>query len=292
MKEFEKKKKYTLNYSKTELEYSKELLKSLISNDDIGSHLKELLNKNEDKEEVKTKNQVVDNKSDLLISLSCNHEVSKDKMIKYVLELFINCKAYEYSCLCEACKKIVKLKYIPLYCDCTWTKFGEKIKFNNDLSKADYGKCSKGHPFTSIDLGLVNDFVSFNFTSLMVSDYPKENKELVNSFNNTIKRKKTEDIAWILKYTKAVTKLNLSYNNIGYEGGKVIGEALRINTTLTKLNLHYNEIGDKGGKVIGEALRINKTLTKLNLSSNNIEYKFRKIIGGIRKKYKHIKIIW
>ena len=62
-------------------------------------------------------------------------------------------KFYEYGYLCEICKRVVKLKCIPLYCVCMWAKFGEKIKLDNDLTKADCGKCSKGHPLTSIDSG-------------------------------------------------------------------------------------------------------------------------------------------
>jgi len=266
MKKFEREKKYTLNYSNTELEHSKELVKFFIYNDDS---LDELLNKN----------KVVDSMSDLLISLSCNHEVSKDKVVKYVLNLFIREKAYKYSSLCEVCKKVVKLKYISLYCGCKWTKFGEKIKFDSDLTKAGYGKCGKGHFLTSIDLGLLNDFISFKFTSLMISDYPKEKEGLANSFTNVIRRQKIEDIAWILRYTKAVTKLDLSYNNIGHEGAKVIDEPLRTNTTLTKLNLSRNEIGYEGAKVIDEVLRTNTTLTKLDLSWNKIGYEGAKVIG-------------
>jgi len=59
MKEFEKKTKYTLNYSKTELEHNKKLL---IYIDDVDNSLSKLLNKKKDKvehiEEVKAKNEV------------------------------------------------------------------------------------------------------------------------------------------------------------------------------------------------------------------------------------------
>jgi len=216
MKKFEKEKKCILNYSNTELEHSKELLKLLKFDDDLDSYLNELLSKNKYKEEIKGESKVVDNSSDLLISLSCNHEISKNRLINYALNLFLYDKTYEYSYLCEVCKKVVELKYIPLYCGCKWTMFGEEIKFSNDLTKADYGKCSKGHPLTSIDLGLLNDFIS---------DCPKEEKELVNSFNWIIKKERMEDIAWILRYTKAVTKLNLSGNEIGDKDTKVVKEA-------------------------------------------------------------------
>jgi len=273
MKKFEKEKKHTLNYSSTELEHIKKLLKLFISNDDS---LGELLNKIKDMEE----NGVVNSMSDLLKSSSCNHEVSRDKVIKYVLKLFMYGESYKYSCLCEVCKKVVNLEYIPLYCGCKWTMLGQKVKFNSDLTKGDYGKCSKGHPLSSIDLGLLNDFISFKLTSLMISDYLKEEEELVNLFSNLIKRQEIEDIAWILRYTKTVTKLNLYGNNIGDEGAKAIGEALRTNTTLKQLNLSGNKIGYECAKVIGEVLKTNTTLTELNLSWNEIGDEGAKVIGG------------
>ena len=49
----------------------------------------------------------------------------------------------------------------------------------------------------------------------------------------------------------------MNYNNIGDEGGKAIGEALKVNTSLTKISLRGNKIGDEGAKAIGEALKVN-----------------------------------
>ena len=43
-------------------------------------------------------------------------------------------------------------------------------------------------------------------------------------------------------------------NNIGDEGGKAIGEALKVNTSLTKIYLDSNNIGAEGGKAIGEGI--------------------------------------
>ena len=54
-----------------------------------------------------------------------------------------------------------------------------------------------------------------------------------------------------------LTKINLQGNNIGSEGGKAIGEALKVNTSLTEIDLGSNNIGDEGGKAIGEALKVN-----------------------------------
>ena len=54
-------------------------------------------------------------------------------------------------------------------------------------------------------------------------------------------------------------------NNIGDEGAKAIGEALKVDTSLTSMYLLHNNIGDEGGKAIGEALKVNTSLTKINL---------------------------
>ena len=91
----------------------------------------------------------------------------------------------------------------------------------------------------------------------------------------------------------------MSFNDIGDEGSKAVGEALKTNTTLTNLeyvsgaavspsrgscrrtrgdgdgltltsipsgrtrSLSWNEIGDEGGKAVAEALKTNTTLTNL-----------------------------
>ena len=57
MKKFEREKKYTLNYPKTELEHNKKLLKLLTDNDDVGNSLNEL---SSNKKDVKYKNEIKD----------------------------------------------------------------------------------------------------------------------------------------------------------------------------------------------------------------------------------------
>ena len=57
----------------------------------------------------------------------------------------------------------------------------------------------------------------------------------------------------------------MNNNKIGDEGGKAIGEALKVNTSLTKIELYNNNIGDEGAKAIGEALKVNTSLTEIDL---------------------------
>ena len=44
----------------------------------------------------------------------------------------------------------------------------------------------------------------------------------------------------------SLTYIGLNGNNIGAEGGKAIGEALKVNTSLTEILLQRNNIGDEG----------------------------------------------
>ena len=67
-----------------------------------------------------------------------------------------------------------------------------------------------------------------------------------------------------------LTKINLHWNNIGVEGAKAIGEALKVNTSLTEISLYENNIGDEGGKANGEALKVNTSLTFISLDYTKI----------------------
>ena len=81
-----------------------------------------------------------------------------------------------------------------------------------------------------------------------------------------------------------LTDIDLSYNNIGDEGGKAIGEALKVNISLTRINLRYNEIGDEGGKAFGEVLKANTSLTEgIFLGGNKIGDEGTKAIGEALK---------
>jgi len=219
-----------------------------------------------------------------MVELICGHGVDKDDLTYHALKLFVGDDSssaeqpYNYSYWCKTCEDYKKLRGLPLSCKCTWTRFGEKIRYNGDLTKASYGSCDNGHPLTPIDLGLVNDFISIYFTSLMISDYPKEKKELVDSFNKVVKTESIEDIAWILIHTKAITKLNLERRGIKIEGVKVISEALEVNTTLQILNLSYNKIGCEGAEEIVNILKTNISLKELDIGYNNIGTEGAKII--------------
>ena len=58
-----------------------------------------------------------------------------------------------------------------------------------------------------------------------------------------------------------LTKINLRGNEIGGEGGKAIGEALKVNTSLTEIDLSWNEIGDEGKQLLKNAWLQNRENT-------------------------------
>ena len=67
----------------------------------------------------------------------------------------------------------------------------------------------------------------------------------------------------------SITRLDLSYNNIGDEGARTLADTLLKNTSLTSLDLRYNKIGDIGAKAFADALLKNTSLTSLYLGGNN-----------------------
>ena len=316
MRKFERRKKNKIKYSQTEIEHDERIMSLYMLNNklnNISNNKKKKIEweemKEEDKvvevENVKEKHKIdqqvkskEENKTKIekkriiekedeeegkMVELNFGHRLNKDYLIDYALKLFIKKQFYKYCYLYETRKEVERLKSFPLSCGCIWTMFGKKIEYDNDLTKNSYGVCNKGHPLTSIDLGIINDFISFKFTSLMISDYPKRKKELVNSFSELLKKENIEDIAWVLKYTKAVTVLCLRREYIGDKGVKIISEALKVNKTLTYLNIDDNDIGGEGVKSISEALKLNKTLKYLHIINNDIGIRGAKIISELLK---------
>jgi Ran GTPase-activating protein (RanGAP) involved in mRNA processing and transport len=316
MKKFEQENNIKIKYAETEVINNKKLMDKLMINEsDLSSkvvHNEDIIKK--EKEvfiEPKYKkcscyDKVVYEKA----ILDCGHCVCKNCLIQSVLRSFLKEKPYEYSCSNH------KLQYLILDCGCIWTKFGERIGSKANINN--YGECNKQHKLNSIDCCLINDFISFPFVYLMIFDYLTELKEQIYNTNEAIWQSDIKNIECMLKSTKAITCLDLSYkglseekvksilnqlkinntltrlylneNKIGIEGGKTIGEALKVNTTLTTLNLCNSNIGVEGGKAISEGLKVNTTLTILNLNNNNIGVEGRKMVDEIEKKRGNLEI--
>ena len=65
------------------------------------------------------------------------------------------------------------------------------------------------------------------------------------------------ELAGALPSFVALESLDLSYNNIGVEGGKALAAYVAVSGSLTSLNLRNNELGDEGWCAIFDALRDN-----------------------------------
>ncbi|CAF1012290.1 unnamed protein product, partial [Didymodactylos carnosus] len=102
-----------------------------------------------------------------------------------------------------------------------------------------------------------------------------------NLQNVRLSETEKEMVATILSHSR--TTLNISYNAISSEGGKAIGEALKVNRTLTKLDIEGNQISSEGGKVIAKGLKVNRILTTLYVADNQISSENGKVIAEASK---------
>ena len=67
-------------------------------------------------------------------------------------------------------------------------------------------------------------------------------------------------------------------------GAIAISEALQVNAAVTNLNLGLNDIGPEGGKVIGQAIVVNTAVRILELQGNMLDaatkYKLCKVAAA------------
>jgi hypothetical protein len=90
----------------------------------------------------------------------------------------------------------------------------------------------------------------------------------------------------VLKFKENIIELNLSNNDIGYEGCYCLGKLLRINKNLSVLILSFCKIDNIGLKILLKGLKHNDeyekyNLTQLNLSDNNITEEGGEYLGSI-----------
>eukprot|EP00826_Nyctotherus_ovalis_P032470 TRINITY_DN26175_c0_g1_i2.p1 TRINITY_DN26175_c0_g1~~TRINITY_DN26175_c0_g1_i2.p1 ORF type:complete len:441 (-),score=104.92 TRINITY_DN26175_c0_g1_i2:19-1341(-) len=200
----------------------------------------------------------------LTVELACEHMICKDCLAKHALDLLTEKKAYNHYCYCLPCNQVEPLKGITLDCNCLWSNFSEKVKFADNLS---YGTCHNAHPLTLTDLCLINDYISFKYTSLLLSNYPKYSRV---SYYKNLKKESLESIGEILRMTMAVEDLDLQRKNVGAKNAEIISTALKVNKSLVTLDMKHNNIGDDGGSIISDGIEANKVLVVLDLGHNFI----------------------
>ena len=77
----------------------------------------------------------------------------------------------------------------------------------------------------------------------------------------------------------SLTELDISGNDITYQGASAIAKFMQMNTTLQKLNISNNTISDNGAVAFCEFLKTNATLTELSMLGNSITCKGARAIA-------------
>jgi len=71
-----------------------------------------------------------------------------------------------------------------------------------------------------------------------------------------------------VKKTKALTNLNISFNNIRDEGCKILAPVLKMNKSIQVLNMECNDIYDNGLKYLSGAIATHENLNSLKFVLN------------------------
>ena len=86
----------------------------------------------------------------------------------------------------------------------------------------------------------------------------------------------------LMKYPN-LSSLNLTWNNIGDNGAKMIADALKDNHSLKMLYLMHNNIGADGAKQIADALKVNYSLKTLDFFGNKIDADGKEYLSRIKQ---------
>ncbi|XP_061173123.1 leucine-rich repeat-containing protein 74A-like [Saccostrea echinata] len=94
----------------------------------------------------------------------------------------------------------------------------------------------------------------------------------VNVSGNNFKPTDAHSFYTMMSYYRCTLKeLDISNNNFGEYGGKLIGEAIGNNDTIETLNISWNGFGFNGAKAIAKGLEENTCLKSLDISWNGLE---------------------
>ena len=79
--------------------------------------------------------------------------------------------------------------------------------------------------------------------------------DTIDLSGNNIGDKGIKVLAKTLENNKTIHTIDLFNNNIGVEGIKVLAKTLENNKTIHTINLSYNSIGDEGIKALAKAIK-------------------------------------
>eukprot|EP00854_Cymbomonas_tetramitiformis_P004375 gene4375-5381_t len=94
-----------------------------------------------------------------------------------------------------------------------------------------------------------------------------------------------------LTSNRGLKELDLSWHEIGNDGAKELGDALKRNDTLEVLKLNYGNIGLKGVTALAKQLEDNTSLTALHLGGNNITLDGAMVLGDMLVKNVSLKVL-
>ena len=122
-----------------------------------------------------------------------------------------------------------------------------------------------------------NTLKSLDISHNVISDYEsmaiwnslKTNTTLTN-LNISAVSKEAKQIADALQENKTLQILDISHNNLSYDGAVAISECLKTNVSLTELKMSGNNIKDIGVNKIAGALEVNNMLKHLDISFNRL----------------------
>ena len=115
----------------------------------------------------------------------------------------------------------------------------------------------------------IDDFDKASQTDIFVS----KNIIMINLYDNVIGFEGVKIMADALKVNTSIQSLYLYSNILIFEVATRLFDAFRINNSIQHLNLHNNQIGLEGSKSLADAIRVNKSIQSLNLGYNQIEAK-------------------
>ena len=131
---------------------------------------------------------------------------------------------------------------------------------------------SKGLKYsqTLCHFGLIKSYLKcYHIKFILASLFDHPSITSLDFSHNKIGDQSFKYFGKLLSYTNCrLISIDLSNNNIGFEGALLFSLGLEKNLTLKYLNLRLNRLGDEGSEFVFRCLMKNSALCTLNLSSN------------------------
>ncbi|XP_038654841.1 dynein regulatory complex subunit 5 [Scyliorhinus canicula] len=119
------------------------------------------------------------------------------------------------------------------------------------------------------ELDLSHNMIMDNGAKVVAKLLHKTNLEKVNLCNNRISAYGAKAISYKVRRFSTLKSINFRLNQIGDEGGEVLGRAL-VKSSVEDINLSSNELTEPVAVVFSELLIKNRNLKSIDLSCNNL----------------------